>query len=228
MTLTARQTGSAIRRSEVGVRAAEIRQRFADIVVEMAIERLVFVGAHEGEEVDGLLAAGVKRLTLVEPIPLLAAKLRVKFPNVEVIECACSDRTGVATLRVMARTNMSTLLRPNFGDDVTSVISVPTRRLDDICPDADAAVIDVQGHEMAVLAAAPWDTLRLVMVETLYGVEDAALSPPYDTVVEFMAGKGFTEIARLTRDYDYIQKWAYGRTTSTGAEVRDVVFTKTP
>ncbi len=208
------------------MRAAEIRKRFAGIVAEMGIDRLAYCGAHEGEEALGLLAAGVKHLTLIEPIPLLAAKLRVRFPQVEVVECACSDRTGVATLRVMARTNMSTLGRPNFGDDVASVISVPTRRLDDICPDAEAAVIDVQGHELRVLAAAPWDSLRLVMVETLHGVEDAALSPPYEQVVAFMAGKGFAEVARLTRDYDFIQRWAYGRTTTTGGEVRDVVFSR--
>jgi FkbM family methyltransferase len=208
------------------VRAVEIRQRFADHVAAMAVESLVFVGAHHGEEVPHLLTAGVKRLTLVEPIPYLAAKLRAKFPGVEVVECACSDRLGEAPLRVMSKTNMSTLLTPRRGDHVTAVILVPTRRLDDIAPDAEAAVIDVQGHEMQVLSAAPWDTLRLLMVETLHGVEDPSLSPPYDQVVEFMAGKGFAEVDRLTRDYDFIQKWAYGRTTSTGAEVRDVVFAR--
>ncbi len=207
------------------MRAVEIRERFAAIVKANAIKTLVFVGAHQGEEVAGLHAAGVERLTLVEPIPHLAAKLRAKFPDAEVIEAACSDRAGTADLRVMAKTNMSTMLTPLAGE-VTATITVPTVRLDVVCPDVEAAVIDVQGHEMQVLAAAPWDSLRLVMVETLHGVEDPTLSPPYEQVAGFMAERGFAEVARLTRDYDYIQRWAYGRITSTGAEVRDVVFAK--
>jgi hypothetical protein len=41
-----------------------------------------------------------------------------------------------------------------------------------------------------------------------------------------MARKGFTEIARFPRDFDWIQRWAFNRTTATGAEVRDVVFAR--
>jgi FkbM family methyltransferase len=207
----------------VGVRAVEIRRRFAAIVAEHRVERLAYCGAHEGEEALGLLAVGVKHLTLIEPIPYLAAKLRIKFPQVEVVQAACSDRTGMATLHIPAKTNMATLA-PSSG----FAVEVPTVRLDAICPDADAAVIDVQGHEMQVLAAAPWDSLRLVMVETLHGADDPTISPPYDTVAEFMAGKGFAEIACFPRDYDWVQKWAFGRKTSTGAEIRDVVFVREP
>lgn len=207
------------------MRAVEIRRRLADLIAAHHVKRLAFVGCHKGEEVPFLLGAGVEHLTLVEPIPYLAAQLRVRYPQAEVVQCACSDRTGTAPLQVMERTNMSTLEAPPDGP-VSTVITVPTRRLDDICPDADGAVIDVQGHEFAVLAAAPWATLRLVMVETLHGVEDPSLSPPYDAMVEYMAGKGFAEIARFPRSYDWIQRWAYGRTTQTGAEVRDVVFAR--
>jgi FkbM family methyltransferase len=210
----------------VGVRAVEIREAFAALLAERAIKTLVHVGAHDGEEVDHYLRAGVQRITLVEPIPRLAAKLRARFPTCEVVQAACSDHTGWATLHIPAKTNMATLV--DDGDADVEAITVPTVRLDDICPDAEAAVIDVQGHEMQVLAAAPGDTLRLLMVETLHGAVDPTISPPYDEVVEFMAGKGFAEVARLTRDFDWIQAWAFGRKTSTGAEVRDVVFAKTP
>lgn len=203
------------------MRAVDIRKRFAGLVAEHRIDRLCFVGAHEGEEVGHLLAAGVTRLTLIEPIPRLAAKLRARFPTVEVVQAACSDRAGEATLHIPARTNMATLVESG-GDTIV----VPTVRLDEVCPDAEAAVIDVQGHEMQVLAAAPWESLRLLMVETLHGVDDSTLSPPYEQVTAFMAGKGFAEIACFPREYDWIQAWAYGRTTNTGAEVRDVVFAK--
>lgn len=204
------------------MRAVEIRERFAATVKANAIKRLIFAGAHEAEEAQGLYAAGVEHLTLIEPIPHLAAKLRLAFPQAEVIQAACSDHAGTATLHIPARTNMATLVE---AEGVP--VDVPTVRLDEVCPDAEAAVIDVQGHELAVLSAAPWDSLRLLMVETLHGTVDPTLSPPYDDVVAFMTGKGFAEVACYPRDYDYIQKWAYGRTTTTGAEVRDVVFAKT-
>ncbi len=208
------------------MRAAEIREALAAILRDREIKTLCHVGAHDGEEAGHYLAAGVERIALVEPIPRLAAKLRARWPDVEVVQAACSDHTGMATLYIPARTNMATLVGPDTAAEGEALV-VPTLRLDDICPDAEAAVIDVQGHEMAVLAAAPWDTLRLLMVETLRGVEDPTLSPPYEQVAGFMAGKGFAEVARLTRDYDWIQRWAYGRTTSTGAEVRDVVYART-
>jgi FkbM family methyltransferase len=203
------------------VRVAEIRGEWARLLGEHQVRHLVHVGAHEGEEVPYYLAAGIGRVTLVEPIPHLAGRLRAAYPSVTVVEAACSDETGTAALHIPAKTNMATLL-PTDG----KTIEVPLRRLDDIAPDADAAVIDVQGHEFAVLSAAPWGTLRLLMVETCT-VDDPILAPPYGEMVTYMAGRGFTEIARLTRDYDYIQRWAYGRTTRTGGEVRDVVFART-
>lgn len=211
------------------MRAAEVRARVAALVRTHRVKRPVQVGAHEGEEVPGLLAAGVERLTLVEPIPGLAAKLRGRWvhePRVQVVEAACSDRAGSAALRVMARTNMSTLAAPAVGE-VTSVLVVPTRRLDDICPDADCAIVDVQGHEVPVLDGAPWESLRLVIVETLHGVDDPAMAPPHDEVVAYMRARGFAEVAAFGRSYDFIQRWAYGVHSSTGGEVRDVVFART-
>lgn len=205
------------------MRAVEIREGFAALLREYRPQHVVWVGAHEGEEVGHVLGAGVPRLTLVEPIPRLAAKLRARFPTVEVVQAACSDRTGTATLHIPARTNMATLVGPTHGPG--STIDVPTRRLDDICPDADAAVIDVQGAEFDVLAAAPWDTLRLLMVETCT-IDDPTLSPRYDLMVTYMRGRGFVEVAQFERDYDFIQAWAFGRTTNTGAKVLDVVFAR--
>lgn len=202
------------------MRVVEIRTEWARLLGEYRIQHLVHVGAHEGEEVPYYLAAGLPRVTLVEPIPHLAAALRAKYPSVTVVEAACSDAAGVATLHIPTRTNMATLL-PTDG----STVEVELRRLDEVAPDADAAVVDVQGHEFAVLAAAPWGSLRLLMVETCT-VDDPILAPLYDEMVAFMADRGFVEVTRLTRDYDYIQRWAYGRTTRTGGEVRDVVFAR--
>jgi FkbM family methyltransferase len=204
----------------VPVRAADIREHIAAILADRKPRHLVHVGAHDGEEVPYYLSAGIGRITLVEPIPDLADRLRRRWPDLTVVQAACSDREGVATLRIPGRTNMA-------GLDLLEGEPVPvmTRRLDVIAPDADAAVIDVQGHEFQVLAAAPWPSLRLVVVETCT-VDDATLSPPYDAMVDYMAGRGFVEVTRFVREYDWIQRWAYGRTTTTGAEVRDVVFVR--
>lgn len=203
------------------MRASDIRERFAALAAQHDVKHLVWVGAHQGEEVPHLLAAGIPRLTLVEPIPALAAQLRRTYPDVEVVECACSDSGGTATLHVPAKTNMASLVSlPGH------TIEVQTRRLDEIAPQADAAVIDVQGAEYAVLAAAPWHSLRLVMVETVDGVEDPTLAPTYETMCAYMTERGYREVARYGRDYDFIQKWAYGRKTTTGAHVYDVVYVR--
>ena len=206
------------------MRAAEVREGVAAQLAACKPQHLVHVGAHDGEEVPGYLAAGVPRVTLVEPLPHLADRLRARYaadPRVTVVQAACSDAEGTATLTVPAKTNMATLVPGLDG----STVKVPTRRLDDIAPDADAAVIDVQGHEFAVLSAAPWESLRLVVVETCT-IDAPTLSPLYDVTVQYMAERGFREVAYFVRDYDWIQLWAYGKRVRTGAEVRDVVFTR--
>jgi FkbM family methyltransferase len=200
---------------------SEIREDIAAALGSMRPRHLVHVGAHEGEEVPYYRAAGIQRITLVEPIPELAARLRGTFVDVQVVEAACSDVDGTAVLTVPARTNMASLVPGLAGRQ----LEVVTRRLDGIAPDADALVVDVQGHEFAVLAAAPWDSLRAVVIETCT-VDDPTLSPPYDATVEYMAGRGFAELAWFARDYDWIQRWAYRRTTRTGGEVRDVIFVR--
>lgn len=215
---------TAIQPSGAPVRAAEVREGVAAILAEQHPAHLVHVGAHDGEEVPGYLATGIGRVTVIEPLPHLAARLWARYatdPRVTVVEAACSDTEGVATLTVPAKTNMATLVPGLDG----STVKVPTRRLDDIAPDADAAVIDVQGHEFAVLAAAPWDSLRLLVVETCT-IDAPTLSPRYDVTVEYMAERGFREVAYFVRDYDWIQLWAYGKRVQTGAEVRDVVFAR--
>lgn len=203
------------------MRASDIRTQFAALAAKHDVKHLVWVGAHQGEEVPHLVDAGIPRITLVEPIPALAAQLRRTYPDVEVVECACSDTGGTATLHIPAKTNMASLVRlPGH------TIEVQTRRLDEIAPQADACVVDVQGAEYEVLAAAPWHSLRLVMVETVDGVEDNTIAPLYAGMGAYMTERGFTEVAKYGRGYDWIQKWAYGRRTATGAHVYDVVYAR--
>ncbi|MBE4783914.1 FkbM family methyltransferase [Streptomyces caniscabiei] len=189
---------------------------------------LVHVGAHEGQEVPIYYEAGIPNLTLVEPIPALAARLRDKHPDAIVHECACGAAPGREQLHVMARSNLSTLAAPQRGDRVTETIEVDVRRLDEIAPHADAAAIDAQGRELDVLAAAPWQSLRLVVVETCT-VADSTMASPYKDVVELMQAHDFREVDRWARDYDWLNRWARGPGQAPrGGEVRDVVFYREP
>lgn len=206
------------------MRAADIRSGIAAILAEHKPQHLVHVGAHDGEEVGGYLAAGIDRITLVEPLPALASRLRDRYaddPRVSVVEAACSDLEGAVTLTVPAKTNMATVVPGLDGETVT----VLARRLEDIAPDADAAVVDVQGHEFAVLAGAPWGSLRVVVVETCT-IDAPTLSPRYDLMARYMTARGYHKRAYFVRDYDWIQLWAYGKRVQTGAEVRDVVYVR--
>ncbi|MEI5520666.1 FkbM family methyltransferase [Streptomyces brasiliscabiei] len=189
-------------------------------------EHLVHVGAHAGQEVGFYRQAGARRITLVEPNPQLAAQLRADFPDASVVQCACGSAPGRGLLHLMEPSNMSTLAAPQPVDRVTGCIEVEVRRLDDIAPDADTAVIDVQGRELDVLAAAPWASLRVVVVETCT-VDDPTMASPHDQVDAFMAGRGFGEVERWTRPYDDVSGWARGAgVPPRGGEVRDVVYVR--
>lgn len=195
----------------------------------LRIEHLVHVGAHLGEEVPYYRAAGVKIVTLVEPNPDLAERLRAEHPPEAVYGMACGRVPGTATLHIPRRTNMATLATPQRADGRTRTVEV------DVVPLAmiqaaqkvppDAAVIDAQGRELDVLAGARLADLALVVVETCT-VPDPTMAAPYEAVSAFMAAAGFAEADRWTRDQDWVARWARGRASSTGGEVRDVAYLK--
>ncbi len=185
-------------------------QLLADLGV--APRHLVHVGAHEAQEWPTYQAAGIARVTWVEPIPDLAAALRDHFastPGVEVVECACGSGPGTAVLHVCEPTNLSTLLPPGPRDRVTRDITVEVRRLADVAPDANIAVIDAQGAELEVLSGAPWDALDLLVVEACT-VPDPTISPGADQVLAAAAEHGFREVTRWARDYRFIDQFARG------------------
>lgn len=197
--------------------------------IGLRIEHLVHVGAHLGEEVPYYRQAGIRLLTLVEPIPELADRLRAEHPPEIVYEMACGSEPGRATLHIPRRTNMATLAEPQRADGRTRAVDVdvlPLSMIQDaqkVAP--DAAVIDAQGRELDVLAGARLDELALVVVETCT-VPDRTMASPYGDVTAFMAGAGFFEVDRWTRDQDWVSRWARGRQHKTGGEIRDVVFVK--
>jgi FkbM family methyltransferase len=211
---------------------SDVSDRLPGILTDLDItpRHLVHVGAHEGQEVPAYLGIGIPRITLVEPIPELAAALRDRYaatPAVEVVECACADAGGTATLHVMQWTNMSTLLPPAPRDHLARCVTVQVRRLDEIAPDADVAVIDAQGAELDVLRAAPWDSLELVVVETCT-VDDPTVAALYGDVIGFAESVGFVEIGRWVRDYSEVDQWARLRdgVQVEPGEIRDVILAR--
>lgn len=203
---------------------------FPDLVARLGlrIEHLVHVGAHQGEEMPHYRAAGVGHVTLVEPIPELAERLRADHPDTTVIEVACGSRPGRATLHIPRRTNMATLATPQRADGRTRPVEVQVATLTQIQgvsdPPIDAAVIDAQGRELDVLEGALIDELDLVIVETVT-VPDATVAADYGTVSAWMAARGFTEADRWVRDQDWVTRWARGPgQPCRGGEIRDVIY----
>lgn len=190
---------------------------------------LIHVGAHKGEEVQFYKEAGVERITLVEPIPELAESLATAYSDdagVQVINVACGPAPMVATLSVMQKTNLSTLLEPQRHDLLDHTIQVPVVQLRSIQRDANIAVIDAQGLELEVLSETDFEHLDLLIVECCT-VDDPTIAVGYDALVEFMDGKGYIEKSKWSRDYQWINRWSRGfksRFNRSQGSVLDVAF----
>jgi FkbM family methyltransferase len=114
------------------------------------------VGAHIGSIVAAVLHANPSvKVVAVEAIPEKVAHLRRKFPTVEVLHCAASEKDGETTFFVNTkRSGYSSLGQPS-GSALSEVveIKVPLRKLDDLVPSGgvDVIKIDVEGAELGVL-----------------------------------------------------------------------------
>src|SRR5690606_20881805 len=115
-----------------------LKQLLADLGVEPA--GIVHVGAHRGQEVPDYRAAGFGRITLVEPEPRLAERLRHKFPDCEVHETVCvASRAKTRQFNVASQRKWSSLLdvpsdQSSTGEtiEVLDRIKVAACRLADI------------------------------------------------------------------------------------------------
>lgn len=145
----------------------------------------VDVGCHKGEILDLLLARAPRgRHYGFEPLPHLHERLVGKYanrPNVEISNLALSNANGEARFNyVISNPSYSGLRKRQYDRPVEqdTVITVQTRRLDDMLPlDArvDLIKIDVEGAELLVLEGAA-QTLRrckpIVIFEYGLGASD--------------------------------------------------------
>ena len=159
------------------------------------------VGAKTGMYSYRLLAHAAA-VTAFEPNPELARLLRSVFgERIEIYETALSDKEGTATLRLPAA--KSGMLKAGRGtiEDANALAGmggaaksfrVVTRRLDDYAiPDLGFIKIDVEGHEMAVLAGA-FETIARCRPNLLVEANDAHAPGAVDRLAEW------AEVARYS------------------------------
>ena len=188
---------------------------------------LVHVGAHDGEEVPLYRRGGIREneLLLIEPLPEKVAALKIKYPEADVRQCACSNFTGFSLFNVGKKTNQSSL-NHHPDDNIVGNITVKVEKLRDVVTnDARIAVIDAQGHELEVMQYLP-DSVELMIVETA-PVVDVSMASKYDDVVSYAQSIGFFIYDEWTRNYSWLYEWCRGKSIKgVPGNVIDVIFLK--
>lgn len=217
----------AVQKLKAGEGHAARNKQLPDLLARLGVKpkHVVHVGAHDGEEMPYYEAAKFEKITLIEPDPELAKRLRMKWPYAEVIEAAAGAKSGKATLYLMPVSNMNTLVEGLDAPKGTTEVKVV--RLKDVAKGANVAVVDVQGLELDVLKGADLQRYDVVMVETST-VVDPTMASTYSDVTEYMDSQGFDVLEYWTRDYQWVAKWGRKRNHREAGEVRDVVYVKRP
>ncbi|MFH1673057.1 MAG: FkbM family methyltransferase [Pseudomonadota bacterium] len=176
---------------------------------------VIHIGAHEGKEIEKYLEMGVEKVLFVEANPAVYERLQKNisgFPNVRAVNCAISNKTGLATLHVTSMDQSSSILPLKHHKDLypdvkeTHQVTVTSKTLDVLLKELNLSPsefnilnIDIQGAELLALQGAS-DTLRYIEAintevnyEELY--EGCALVHQID---EFLEKAGFERIATTT------------------------------
>jgi FkbM family methyltransferase len=156
------------------------------------------VGAHEGSFLREVVrVAPLGRHVAYEPLPHLAAKLRKRFPTVDVRQRAASRRSGEAPFQfVQSSPALSGLRRRSYpSDEQIEQITVLLEAIDESLPRdyiPTLIKIDVEGAELEVLEGAR-ETIRrhrpIVAFEHGLGGADHYGTTP-TAVYDFFVGLG--------------------------------------
>ncbi len=158
--------------------------------------QFVDVGANAGMYTAMALRSGARSVVAVEPLPELADRLRSTHGRrVDVVAGALSSASGSAflTVPVVDGVQRGTRATLNGGDvEGGRTLSVPLSTLDDLGVEVGAMVkIDVEGHELEVLAGAARTladhVVRTWLVEAEVRNDPAAVSD----LVALMAEAGY-------------------------------------
>lgn len=212
-------------------------QGFPHLMAALSVEprHVLHIGAHRGEEFPFYKQAGIRRVTFVEANPELARDLGEQFARlqdpdieVEVLYAAAGTATERPLLTIMKRTNLSTLAQPQKHDDIVEQVRVDAVRVDEIqrwprMLGVNILVVDVQGMELDVLASADLATLDLVIAECST-VPDPSMAVTYDELDDYMTDKGFTEVHKWHRDYQWINRWGRGTKARHASRLQGSVY----
>ncbi|MET3961926.1 FkbM family methyltransferase [Marmoricola sp. OAE513] len=127
---------------------------------------VIDVGANAGQYAAVIEdAVGRESLTLLEPLPDLAATLRQRFPGVRVENLAASDVAGAATIRIPSIEGREYNTRATLNDHTepgqggSREVAIVTEPLDSVVERLglgriDLVKVDVEGHEPEVVRGA--------------------------------------------------------------------------
>ncbi|MCA0321954.1 MAG: FkbM family methyltransferase [Actinobacteria bacterium] len=158
--------------------------------------QFVDVGANAGIYTAMALRCGARSVVAVEPLPELADRLRSRFGRrVDVVAGALSSASGSASLTVPVVDGVKRHTRATLESGVArgdGNLLVPLSTLDDLTVEFGAMVkIDVEGHEMEVLAGGARvladQVVRTWLVEAEVRHDPAAVS----NLVALMANAGY-------------------------------------
>jgi FkbM family methyltransferase len=150
-----------------------------------------------------------------EPLPDLAARLKQRFPYVNIMQMALSDSTGQAAFyHVLDNHGYSGLKITGLSKNLrTEKLGIETRRLDDILPydyKVDFIKVDVEGAELQVFRGAI-QTIRkckpFIVFEHGTGAADYYGTSP-DQVYEFLVNTCELSISQLG-------DWLFGKSPLT-------------
>lgn len=160
-----------------------------DRVMEMSLRsdsRCIDVGCHLGSMLSLFLRLAPDGHHIAfEPMPDKVARLRRRFPEVEVHALALADRKGeVRFMCNRSQSGFSGLTAHGDPGDVFEEVTVRSARLDDIIGDdehIDMLKVDVEGNEISVLRGAR-ETIRRVRPRLLFestrsGLEGSGRTP---------------------------------------------------
>ncbi|MCX5924841.1 MAG: FkbM family methyltransferase [Candidatus Dependentiae bacterium] len=190
---------------------------------------IIEAGAFDGRDTQKLAATWPQGIIhAFEPVPELFALLQkntAHLPNVHCYQLALSDKTGSATFYVSEKikkqgmpTQAGSLHKPKERLLWSPIIFPHTIMVPTITLDAwadryhidsvDFLWLDMQGHELNVLQAAP---LVLPMVSVIYTevgfIEAYERQQPYEVVKEWLESNHFTEVGR---NFENQQQWFFG------------------
>ena len=117
------------------------------------------VGCHLGSFLSMLLRLAPRGKHMAfEALPLKAARLKKKFPDVAIIQTAVGETRGEITFfNDLTHAGYSGMNRPSMKDDVVEEIKVQCDTLDNLVPadlHVDFMKVDVEGAELLVFKGA--------------------------------------------------------------------------